>query len=183
MCSVKYPDFSKAIQLCIAARKNCKCSKSNWKTAFRHFLIMKKFLNFLVFKARDPETKIWYYFVDKCMPFGSSISCSHFQAFSDAIAFVMTAKMGFDNVNYLDDFLFIALLSWLCNQQTQLFLDILIHFPLALEKTFWATSIISFLGMLIDTDRQLILIPQNKIQKALIWIDKNNQQQEKTSHC
>ena len=173
MCTVKYPDFSKAVQLCLQEGKHCKCSKSDWKTAFRHFPILSKFWNLLVMKAKDPETGKWWYFVDKCMPFGSSISCSHFQKFSDAIAHVMRVKTGKDNVNYLDDFLFIALLRWLCNHQTSLFMEICetIHFPVALEKTCWATTLISFLGMLIDTSRQLILIPREKIAKALAQID------------
>ena len=173
MCQVKYPDFAKAIQLCLKAGKGCKCSKSDWKSAFRHFPILKRFWNLLVMKARDPESQKWFYFVDKCMPFGSSISCSHFQAFSNAIAHVMRIKSGQHNVNYLDDFLFIALMRWLCNQQTEMFLEIcdLIRFLVAMEKTVWATTLITFLGMLIDTQKQLILIPQDKICKALRQIE------------
>ena len=78
----------------------------------------------------------------------------HFQAFSDAIAHIMRVKTGKNNVNYLDDFLFIALMKWMCNMQTQLFLEICeqIKFPVALEKTFWATTVITFLGMLLDTE-------------------------------
>ena len=107
------------------------------------------------------------------MPFGSSISCAHFQAFSNAIAHVMRVKTNKDNVNYLDDFLFIALMSWLCNQQVQIFLDICekIRFPVSMEKMCYATKIITFLGMLIDTVNQLVLIPQDKIIKALEQID------------
>ena len=36
-------------------------------------------------KAQDPLTGEWKYFIDKCLPFGSSISCSHFQRFSNAL--------------------------------------------------------------------------------------------------
>ena len=123
-------------------------------------------------KAKDPETGIWFYFVDKCMLFGSNISCAHFQAFSNAIAHVMKIKSGKENVNYLDDFLFIALLKWLCNQQIQQFLDLCesIKFPVALEKTFWVTTLIAFLGMLIDTEKQIILLPKDKVERALLQI-------------
>ena len=61
--------------------------------------------------GRSPIDNEIYYFVDKCLPFGASISCVHFQSFSDAVAHVMRVKTGMENVNYLDDFLFIALLK------------------------------------------------------------------------
>ena len=43
LCSVKYPDFSKAVVLCLQAGKGCFCSRSDWKTAFRHFPLKKKY--------------------------------------------------------------------------------------------------------------------------------------------
>ena len=123
-------------------------------------------------KARNPIDKLWYYFVDKCMPFGSSISCAHFQSFSDAIAHVMRTKTGKDNVNYLDDFLFIALMRWYCNRQIEIFLGICrdIKFPVALEKTCWASQMTTFLGMLLDSAKQVVSIPKAKINKALTQI-------------
>ena len=173
LCSVQYPDFNRAIQLCINEGKHCFCSKSDWRSAFRHFPILKRFWNYLVMKAWDPVTRQWFYFVDKCMPFGSSISCAHFQAFSNAISHIMTTKTGKENINYLDDFLFIAFLRWLCNAQTEMFLDLCdqIRFPVSMDKTFWASTIVTFLGMLIDTDKQLIMIPKTKINKALAQIN------------
>ena len=113
ICSVNYPDFTEAIKICISEGVNCYCAKSDWKSAFRHFRMKKSDWNFLLLKAQHPISKRWYFFVDKCMPFGSSISCAHFRAFSDAVAHIMTQKMGKSNVNYLDDFLFIALMKWL----------------------------------------------------------------------
>ena len=49
--------------------------------------------------------------MDKCLPFGSSISCAIFQAVSDAIAFIVTVKVKKVNVNYLDDYLFAAVMK------------------------------------------------------------------------
>ena len=103
------------------------------------------------------------------MPFGASISCVNFQAFSDSISHIVKIKSGgMDNVNYLDDFLFIALLRALCNGQLELFLAICkrINFPVSIEKTFHADSQMTFLGFLIDARNQLVLIPEQKIGKA-----------------
>ena len=94
-------------------------------------------------KARNPVDGKWYYFVDKCLMFGAAISCAHFQRVSNAIAHLVrwrtTQQLGVDKplINYLDDFLFIALLKALCDGQMQIFMDICkeINFPIALEKT------------------------------------------------
>ena len=103
------------------------------------------------------------------MPFGASISCAHFQAFSDAVSHIVSTKMGNKrNINYLDDFFFVALLKAMCDEQLQCFLDVCkqINFPVALDKTFWGCTLITFLGLLIDTVNQLVLIPIEKIEKA-----------------
>ena len=173
ICTIRYPDFTEAIRLCLQEGVNCYCSKSDWKMAFRHFPIKKRFWRFLIMKAQNPLDGSWNCFIDKCMPFGSSISCSHFQGFSNAIAYVMAKRTGKENVNYLDDFLFISLLCWFCNHQVNAFLEICrtIRFPVALEKICWATNLIIFLGMLIDTRAQLVLIPRDKIQKVLQQIE------------
>ena len=111
--------------------------------------------------------------MDKCLPFGSSISCAIFQAISDAIAWVVEQRMKKPNVNYLDDYLFAAAMKALCNSQIQYFLEVCdqISFPVAMEKTFWATNLLTFLGMLLDTKRQIICIPMDKLIKAINWVD------------
>ena len=135
---VTYPDFCKAIQLCQQAGKGCKMSKSDMKSAFRILCMNPKDFMLLMMKAESPFDHKMYYFIDKCLPFGASISCAHFQAFSDAIAHIMRYKTGKDNVNYLDDFLFVALLRAMCNGQLDTFLHICekINFPVSLEENF-----------------------------------------------
>ena len=125
-------------------------------------------------KAKNPIDKNWYYFIDKCMPFGASISCSHFQRFSDAVAQIFRHKSGGeDTVNYLDDYFFAALMEMCCNRQISTFLQICekIRFPVSLEKTFWGSQLIVFLGTLINTETQTISIPVEKIDKARQLLD------------
>ena len=77
-------------------------------------------------------------------------------------------------VNYLDDYFFAALLSAMCNLQLNTFLQVCeeIKFPVALEKTFWADSLMTFLGMLLDSERQIVCVPVDKIAKATNLIHK-----------
>ena len=76
------------------------------------------------------------------------------------------------NVNYLDDYLFAAAMKALCDRQIKVFLSICkeINFPVAMEKTYWGCTILTFLGMLLDTEKQLIGIPMDKLIKAADWI-------------
>ena len=86
----------------------------------------------------------------------------------------MKFRTGRDLVNYLDDFLFIALMKMICNSQIKTFLEVCaaIHFPISPEKTFWATTYIVFLGMLIDTVTQTVSIPVEKIERTIQLLDK-----------
>ena len=162
-CKVKYPDFAKAIQLCIKAGRSCNLAKSDMKSAFRNLCIRVLDFMLLVMMAISPLDGKPYYFVDKCLLFGASISCSHFQAFSDAIAHILKVRTGKDNVNYLDDFMFIALLRAMCEAQLDIFLKICaqINFPVSVEKTVGACSLMTFLGFLIDARCQLVMIPSD----------------------
>ena len=69
--------------------------------------------------------------------------------------------------------MFAALLKWKCNMQVQTFLDICsqINFPVSLEKTFWGTCRLTFLGLLIDTINQYVCIPVEKVEKAVNLIE------------
>ena len=136
---------------------------------------MPKFWPYLIMKVESPlQPRRFFYFVNKCLPFGAVISCSHFQRFSNAIAHVVSWRMKKPLINYLDDFLFAALFQMLCNAQVKEFLLVCqsINFPVSKEKTFWGTSILTFLGMLINTIKQTISIPVDKVKKGLNLIEK-----------
>ena len=103
-CTVKYPDFDEAVKLCLQEGVGCSVGKSDMSSAFRHVPMAKDQWWLLVMKATHPVTKKVFYFVDKCLPFGSSISCAIFQAVSDAIAWIAQIRTKRPNVNYLDDY-------------------------------------------------------------------------------
>ena len=167
-CSLHYPDFEQVIQMCIRAGVSCRISKSDMKSAFRNLGILRSHWRFLVMMAESPFDKKVYYFVGKCLPFGAAISCSHFQWFSNAMSHLVKFHTKKENVNYLDNFLFAALLKFACDFQMQTFLDICkdISFPVSMEKTFWGTTCLTFLGLLIDTVSQTVSIPKEKIERA-----------------
>ena len=167
-CSVKYPDFAKAIELCLKEGKNCHIAKTDIKAAFRNVGISRKFWKFMVLKAKSPLDGKWYYFFDKCLPFGGSSSCKIFQEISDSLAHLVKFRTKKDLVNYLDDFYFAALLKMMCDNQVKTFLNLCheLGFPVTMDKTYWGSTLMTFLGFLIDTINQRIGIPIEKINKA-----------------
>ena len=109
------------------------------------------------------------FFVDKCLPFGNSISCALFQKVSDAVTYIVRFKTKLWLINYLEDFLFVSSLKWACNQQLEAFLVVSkqINMPISEKKTFYATTCLTFLGFLIDGERHMILIPSKRLQKSI----------------
>ena len=123
-------------------------------------------------RARNPVTKEWMFFVDKCLPFGASISCALFQRFLDALKHLneYQSKTNKDDItNYLDDFLFIAVTLCRCNQLIDNFLKLCdkIGVPIAVEKTEWATLQIIFLGILLDGKNLTLAEPLDKKVKTI----------------
>ena len=167
-CKVQYPDFNQAIKLCIQEGVSCNISRSDIKQAFRNLGLKPKYWRYLLMKAKSPFDNKWYYFVDKCLPFGSSVSCKLFQTVSNCIAHLVKWRAGKKPVNYLDDYLFVALIKAICNNQMEIFLEICksIGLPVNLDKTFWASTLLTFLGFLIDTENQRVLVPKDKIVRA-----------------
>ena len=176
-CTVNYPDFSEAIMRCIEESGSDNhpvvIAKSDMSSAFRHLGLNPEQFCLLLMKAKSPLDGLTYYFVEKALSFRASISCSHFQRFSNSVAHLVRHRTHKKPINYMDDYFFIDRLSSLCNRQVQTFIDICneIKFPVSLEKTFWATSVLVFLGLMIDTIGKFISIPVDKIQKALVMID------------
>ena len=169
MCTTEYLDFSEAVRRCMEEGESCSCGKSDMQSAFRNLGVRTHQFCWLVLKACSPFDGEYYYFLDKCIPFGSSISCSHFQRVSDGIAHVVKFRNnGKVPINYLDDFFFVSLLKAMCDWQIRNFLNICeeIGFPVSMEKTFWSTTSLTFLGLLIDTVKQIVAIPEEKVRRA-----------------
>ena len=177
-CSVKYKDLDFAVQACL---KLIGCdssaviwfSKSDLKSAFHLLRIRPSDWPLLFMKVKSPEGEIVYFF-DKCLPFGASISCSHFQRFSNGLChvFEFATKMHGLIPNYLDDFLFMALCRLRCNELMRIFLELCeeLCIPVSVEKTEWASTLMIFLGILLDGMNKVMGIPEDKKSKALMQL-------------
>ena len=151
--------------------------KTDVQSAFRLVPLNKRCWRWLIMKAQDPTTGEWKFFVDKCLPFGASISCAIFQWFSNALKFLIEFRMSVNSdmdttdtvTNYLDDFLFLALTIMCCNFLIREFLHLCdqVGVPIAIDKTEWASDCVIFLGILLDGRHYIMRIPLEKRMKAI----------------
>ena len=180
LCKVKYRDLDHVVNNCLklldrlfGARVPIFFAKTDVRSAFRLVPLLPEQYCWLVMKAQDPESPIgeFCYFVDKCLLFGASRSCVIFQAFSDALAHILKTMAQEPNclTNYLDDYLFIALMKMECDRLVKMFLEICdeIGCPIAEEKTEWGSNRIIFLGILLDGVNYMMAIPIEKRDKAV----------------
>ena len=182
LCSVKYQDLDQAIKGCLELLRTSTngskvlfYSKSDLVSAFRILPLRIQDSKWLLMKAKDPITGITYLFVERNLPFGASISCSHFTKVSNCLSHIvryLNDQQGLV-VNYLDDFLFVSLDEQQCNVMVNRFIDMCrrINFPVALEKTEFASTDVIFLGILLDGVRHLLIIPEDKRIKALNMVE------------
>ena len=184
---MKYRDLDNAIRNCLnllaehysevnAGNKEDRVpviffSKADLTSAFRILPLKICHFMWLVMKAEDPTTGKIVYFIDKCLPFGASISCFHFQRVSNSLEHVTSYLIRVRNriTNYMDDFLFIDLTKVGCNAMLQTFKEVCakIKFPVSEEKTCYAEPIMIFLGTLLNGILHVIAIPEEKRLKAL----------------
>ena len=167
MCSVHYNDLDFAVRCCLKTNARARSqsrsgmetglvylAKTDLRMAFCMLPVKKGDWKWLVFKAVDPQTGNIMYFVDKCLPFAASISCTLFQRFSNALHHILTVITGtkYTITNYLDDFLFTEISQSTCNKMVSDFIEICkkINLPIAHDKTKYATTSIIFLGILLD---------------------------------
>ena len=145
------------------------------QSAFRLVPLNKRSWKWLIMKVKDPRTKKWKFFVDKCLPFGASISCAIFQRISDALKFLFEYQTNSWNTvtNYLDDFPFLALTILRCNELLSEFHKMCsdIGIPLSDEKTKWANDLVIFLELLLDGRRFIIRIPLEKRRRAIMMLN------------
>ena len=180
LCTVRYNDLDTAIKSCLyqlrlEGSNSLWFGKSDAQSAFRVVPLLRKCWNLLIMKAYCPKTGVLQYFVDKCLPFGASISCAIFQDVSDALRHILqfrtAVRIPHNRAinNYLDDFLFITTVMRLCNWLIQKFLDLCqeVGMPINMSKTEWASQLIVFLGILLNGVSFTITVPEEKRIRAV----------------
>ena len=162
-CSVRYSSFDTALEMLAMLGQGAIAARLDIKSAFRLLPIDPKDFELLGFKISN------YYFVDKCLPFGCSLSCNLFEKFATFLEWELKRRSNSENVvHYLDDFLVAgAAHSNDCAYLMSEFKGMCEQFgvPMAEEKTIGPTSVLTFLGLEINTNHMTVSIPQDKLQR------------------
>ena len=141
LCSVKYHNLDHAVRTTLKLLnilnkdliegdkfQTVFYARTDLKNAFRVLPLLPGCWKWTVLCARHPLTNALCYFINKNLPFGSSISCSHFQCLSNGLDHLVRHRFGGGRVacttNYLDDFLFVHVTQQRCNNLVSIFLQI-----------------------------------------------------------
>ena len=106
------------------------------------------------------------YCYDSCLPFAASSSCAIFESFSSALEWVAKYKFNIEHiVHILDDFL--CFVNNQCNKKLSTFLSMCLDLgvPIKQEKTEYATTCITFLGLELDSVKMEARLLQDKLLK------------------
>ena len=159
---VNYYSIHDAVRMLISLGEGAFMAKADIKNAFRLIPIKESQQNLLGFTLEGK-----YYF-DKCLPMGASSSCQLFEKFTTALQFIAERHGIRYIIHYLDDFLILNSNSHSCAADLESFIKICesINIPLAPEKTVYPSQVIQFLGIEIDSVKQQLILPEDKINKC-----------------
>ncbi|KAJ8297896.1 hypothetical protein KUTeg_024427 [Tegillarca granosa] len=160
---VNYTPFDSALEMLATMGKGALAARLDIKSAFRLLPIHPSDFDLLGYKICG------LYFVDKCLPFGCSISCSLFEKFSTFLEWEYKKRSNCDNLkHYLDDFFLAGKPNTnQCQQSMQLFSSMCdeIGVPLAHDKTIPPSTVLTYLGLEINTIKMTVKIPFEKLTK------------------
>lgn len=163
ICKVSFTSFDNILDKIYDCGSGAELAKVDIKSAFRLMPINPADFDLLGIYIDGR------YYIDKCLPMGCSISCSLFEKFAKFLQYVVTEASGLNSLDhYLDDFMFIGssgtqnclrlmnTFQTICNQ---------LGVPIAENKTQGPTTVITFLGLTIDTILMMVRIPEDKLEK------------------
>ena len=180
-CAVQYTHFDKAVEGVIRVGKGALMAKEDIESAFRLLPVHPEDFGLLGIKLGSS------YFIDKALPMGASCSPSLFEKFSTFVEWVARTAANTENiVHYADDFLIVGKSdiegSNSCQKIVEIFHDVCdrLGIPLAKEKAVGPSTEIVYLGLKIDSIKQEISVPEEKLQTIIGKVEKAVQQKKLT---
>lgn len=164
--SLQYTSVDKAIQMALTLGKGALLAKVDLKTAFRMVPVRPQDWELLGIRWRDR------YYVDTCLPFGLRSAAPYlFNEVADTLQWIVQHNYHISHlIHYLDDYLMAEKpRSLACQEYLDCFLRVCttLGVPVAFDKVDGPATTITFLGLDIDTDRQEIRLPPDKLANIL----------------
>ena len=157
--SVEYSSFDEAVRLVQSLGPGASMAKSDIRHAFRICPVRLDQLYLLGFRW------LGYFFVDTRLPFGSRSSPFIFNELAEVLVWALMVVCGIRHIlHYLDDFFICEKDAIRCQDSLSRFLDICRRagIPIAEDKTVPPSSVMTYLGIEIDSIRQEVRLPSEK---------------------
>ncbi len=161
LCSLHYSGIDAAIAMVGRLSPGCQLAKLDLQHAYRVVPVHPDDWHLLGMQWRQQV------FLDVALPFGLRSAPKIFSALADALLWSMTCRGIQEGIHYLDDFLFggrpasdecqVALSTALATCAE-------LGFPVASEKIEGPSSVITFLGIELDTVASEVRLPKTKLQ-------------------
>ena len=164
LCSLSYVTVNEVAKAAISLGKGAQIAKIDIKSAYRLIPVCAYDRKWLGMRWKDQV------FVDGMLPFGLRSAPKIFNALADALEWIVGKRNVKLIFHYLDDFAVIGPPDSPACQQA---LDTLeqvckeLGVPLAPEKKDGPSTLIVFLGILIDTIKQELSLPGDKLRRLL----------------
>ena len=120
-------------------------------------------------------------FIDACLPFGLRSAPKLFNVLADLLEWILINQGVTFLLHYLDNYLTMGPPnSHICQRNLSLLVEVcaVLGIPLALEKVVGPSTVLEFLGILLDTERMEARLPGNKlswIQTTILdWLNKRS---------
>ena len=166
--AVRYASICNAIDIVIDLCDHAFMAKTDVKHAFRVVPLHPDVRHLFLLQWEGS------YYVDLALPMGCSSSCLIFEAVSTAVEWIARNKLNIQSIHILDDFFLVSVSQQVGTVQLKAFLDMCedIGLPMAPDKTFWPSNIMTFVGYEIDTMIGEVRLPLDKVEKCRIEISK-----------
>ena len=162
--TVSFTGFDAAVDIVANLGPGAQMGKLDVKSAFRNCPVRREDWHLLGFSFCN------LFFVDLCLPFGLRSSVNRFTRLSDTLTWILTRNYGIRNlVHYLDDFFLAANTLSDCESDMNLTCEVFqrLGVPLAPEKIVGPDSSITYLGIVIDSQKMEIRLPNEKFEELL----------------
>ena len=162
--SVQYTPFDEATSLVAKLGTGCFMAKIDIKHAFRICPVNP---------ADFPLLGMWWdnkFYVDTRLPFGSRSSPYIFNTFADVLCWFITVLCGIATcIHYLDDFFVVAKTETECKRYVETIKKLFdfLGIPIALDKLEGPANIIAYLGIQIDSIKNILQVPPDKLSELL----------------
>ena len=173
LCSMAYITIDDAVQRIMGLGRGTLMAKIDIKSAFRLIPVHPADRRLLAMAWRD------VIYIDTCLPFGLRSAPKLFNILADLLEWILKHLGVTFVLHYLDDFLTMGSPDTSeCHHNLQLLIEVcqMLGIPLAIAKVEGPTTVLEFLGILLDTTRMEARLPEDKLIRVQTtvreWISK-----------